>query len=439
MAPETGKENNKKDNKKNNKKYWFSIEPYVHISLKKNSLLIYNTLSGKSLEYHFRNAGEAKIPGLFKKLQANKNLQVISLTGLDLLDPVIFGIVKDTQKYYMSELIDTECSKGKPVQMKPVVTIIKDIDKLENEFNRSGGEDIMGYLTELSLVINNTCSQNCSICKAGYRQFPCCTSGKNNNRILEPGKIRNLFTLLTVSSLRNINILGGDIFAYPKFEELAMMLNSIRVNKTIYNHYLNFQADSEKLQSLTPGSSLIKSLVTYPIDQGSLKSVQETISQLPFPYEFIFIIQDGREYAQAEEVVNTMQTQAYSYQPFFSGKNLEFFKENVFIGKDEILASKPLMRDIYINTVVNKLDFGRLTVFNNGDIYANVNEPKLGILGKTSVHEILYKEIVQGKSWRKVRRNVKPCKSCIFQSLCPPLSNYNYAIGKNNLCHITLD
>lgn len=428
MEPETGK--------KDNKKYWFSIEPYVHISLKKSSLLLYNTLSGKALEYNFPDNGRSKIPVLFKALQSDENLQVISLTEMDLRDPVISGIVKDTREDYMSELIDVDCSKGKPVQMKPDATIVKDIDKLKNGFNRSGGEDIMGYLTEISLYINNTCAQDCSICSTGYRQFPCCTSRKNKDGTLDPEKVLDLFTMLTGAPLKNINILGGDIFAYPHFADLTAFLNHVRVKKTFYNHYLNFQAGSEKLKWINPRSSLLKMPVTFPLNPEGLKAVVETVTKKSLHHEFIFIIRDEQEYEQAEEAVNAIQIRNYSYQPFFNGENLAFFKENVFVGREEILNAKPSMRDIYINTRVNRLDFGRLTIFNNGEMYANVNQPKSGVLGKNSIHEALYKEIVHGKSWRRVRRIVKPCKDCIFQSLCPPLSNYNHAIGKNDLCHI---
>lgn len=425
--------------KKDKKKYWFSIETYVHISLKKNSLLLYNTLSGKALEYHFPNHGNPKITMLFKKLQADKNLQVIRLTGRDLRDPVISGIVKDTQKYYMSELIDVECSKGKPVQMKPEATIVKDIDKLKNEHNRSGGEDIMGYLTEISLYINNMCPQNCSVCGAGYRQFPCCASRNNKNGTLAPVTVQNLFASLIGASLRNINILGGDIFAYPGFEDLAALLNRIRVRKTIYNHYLSFQAGSEKLKWINPRSSLMKILVTYPLNPEGLITTLETVTKTPLLYEFIFIIRDEQEYRQAEEAVKTVQIPYYSYQPLYTGENLDFFKENIFMGKDEILTSKPKMRDIHINSVVNKLNFGRLTILSNGDIYANVNGSRLGILGKDSIYDVLYKEMYHGKNWRRIRKQVQPCKSCTYQDLCQPLSNYSYAIGKNNLCHVMPD
>ena len=429
MKPETGKNDNKK--------YWFTIEPYVHISLKKDSLLLYNTLSGKALEYHFPEEGKSRIPALFEALQSNENLRVISLTGMDILIPEISSLINDTRKYYMSDLIDADYSKGKPVQMKPEVTIVKDVDKLKNEYNRSGGEDIMEYLTEISLYINSSCKLNCLICDEGYKQFPCCTSRKNTGGILDTGKIKDLFSLLSGTPIRNINILGGDIFTQTDFKDLTAFLNRLKVKKTFYNHYLNFQTGSDNIKWISPISSFMKIPVTFPLEPEHLKSTFDTVAKSRIRYEFIFIIQNEREYLEAEEVVKLLQIQSYSYQPFFSGENLEFFKENVFVGKEEILNAKPSMRDIYINTAVNRLDFGRLTVFNNGDIYANTNEAKLGVLGEVSIHEVMYREILQGKSWRRVRGKVTPCNDCNFQSLCPPLSNYNHAIGKNDLCHIS--
>ncbi len=53
-----------------------------------------------------------------------------------------------------------------------------------------------------------------------------------------------------------------------------------------------------------------------------------------------------------------------------------------------------------------------------------------------TIHGRTYKEMYRGKSWRRIRKKVEPCKKCTFEALCPPLSNYEYALGANNLCHI---
>ena len=50
--------------------------------------------------------------------------------------------------------------------------------------------------------------------------------------------------------------------------------------------------------------------------------------------------------------------------------------------------------------------------------------------------EMIVKEIIRGKSWKLTRRKVMPCKKCVYCDICPPISNYEKAIGKYNLCKI---
>ncbi len=425
------------------KQYWFTIEAYVHISIKKDSLLLYNTLTGEALEYSGKR--ERKILHLVKKLQSPGNLRVILLTQDDMEDPAIRQFVNNARKYFMGDLIDTSYSKKKPVQMTPIVNIKKDVKFLKKDASRSVGEDIMTYLTEVFLYIDNRCKQNCGICGSAYKQFSCCTIRKNRNGDMDPMKIRMFMEELKSCSLTSLNILGGDIFTQAKFAELLKILNSNPVQKTFYSHYLNVIKGNEdrnkvkaKLKLLDTGSSSLKILVTFPMKKNILEEVIETIKTVGFNSEFVFIIQSEEECEKAETLVSSYRLDNYDFQPFYNGKNLEFFRQNVFLEKNEILQSKPTLNDIFQNSMVNKLNFGRLTVFPNGDIYANVNAPRLGVLGRDSLYDMLYKEMYQGKNWRKIRKNVMPCKSCTFESLCPPISNYNHAIGRNNLCDIII-
>ncbi len=56
------------------------------------------------------------------------------------------------------------------------------------------------------------------------------------------------------------------------------------------------------------------------------------------------------------------------------------------------------------------------------------------MLNKNSLYNIFYKEMNCGKSWLRARKNAIPCKNCVYNSICPPVSNYEYVIGRNNLC-----
>ena len=89
----------------------------------------------------------------------------------------------------------------------------------------------------------------------------------------------------------------------------------------------------------------------------------------------------------------------------------------------------------FARQAMNIYDFGKINIMPNGDAYANLNHPLLGNIYVNNIHEILHKEVEEGKSWFNIR-NQPPCNSCIYQWLCPPPSNYEIAIGRPNLCHV---
>ncbi len=78
-------------------------------------------------------------------------------------------------------------------------------------------------------------------------------------------------------------------------------------------------------------------------------------------------------------------------------------------------------------------DFGEISAFPNGDLYANINLPKLGNINLDSIENMLLSELKSGLSWRMIR-NVQPCNDCIYKILCPPPSNYDFAHNKVDLC-----
>ena len=47
------------------------------------------------------------------------------------------------------------------------------------------------------------------------------------------------------------------------------------------------------------------------------------------------------------------------------------------------------------------------------------------------------KEMMDNTAWRKVR-DAAPCSRCVYQFICPPLSNYELAIGKSDLCTVNM-
>lgn len=134
-------------------------------------------------------------------------------------------------------------------------------------------------------------------------------------------------------------------------------------------------------------------------------------------------------------LIEQYQIEKYHLNPVYTGDNIEFFKEYVFLSKEDILSTSLSMRDLFIRQAMNKHDFGKINVMPNGDVYANINQPMLGNIYTHSIYEIVRKELNEGQSWLRVR-NQLPCNTCIYQWLCPSPSDYEIEIGRSNLCSV---
>jgi pseudo-rSAM protein len=125
-----------------------------------------------------------------------------------------------------------------------------------------------------------------------------------------------------------------------------------------------------------------------------------------------------------------------AFHPFYNGQNLAFFEQAVFVDRQSLSAARPSLQEIHSRQVMNPFHFGNLTLLSNGDIHAGINDPPLGQISQDSIYDLVFQEVSRGRTWRRTRKQVMPCGECIYAGLCPPLSNYEPALGRNNLCHI---
>ncbi|NIR10843.1 MAG: hypothetical protein GTN82_35945, partial [Candidatus Aminicenantes bacterium] len=175
---------------------------------------------------------------------------------------------------------------------------------------------------------------------------------------------------------------------------------------------------------------------TFPVESEKLKIALDSAAAVDMKTNIMFIIQSETDFEKAQALISKFQIEQPSFIPLYNGNNLCLFEDNIYIDKNDLEANKILLKDIYARGAINPMNFGRLFIFPDSRVYSNVNASCLGILGKHTIYEIIFREMNNGKSWRRIRKHVMPCKKCVFERLCPPISNYNYAIKKYNLCHI---
>jgi pseudo-rSAM protein len=417
---------------KQHKNYWLFIDSQIHISIKKDNVLFYNPFSGAIVEF-FQND---QIIELSKQLKKNHNLRVIAVSESDLKNPVIKDFINQLREYYMGDIIDQSMSQKKPAQIPPIVKI-GDLDTLE-EGGPILGLKMIEFLDHLTLYINEECQQNCPDCQKAYRQFPWCNTGNCRKKPQEMNltMIDKIMEIAVTSQLEEMVICGGDTLAFSKLDSLLKILGKFSFKQTFYVHYLNVVKHIDKLTCFKGTPIFLKLLVHFPIDRDQLIAVCQVFKDNQLSMDVSYLLTSESDFSAAEELNRDLSIINAEYHPLYTGNNLAMFEENVFYTKEELKQAKPDFREICSRGFINPLNFGKLSIKADGRIYSDINRNSLGKLGKTVFYEVIKKELRHHRYWKLIRKNVLPCKNCTYEMICPPISNYNTVIGRNNLCWV---
>jgi pseudo-rSAM protein len=415
---------------KNNLPGWLCIEPYVHISEQNSHVLFYNTLNRKILEYH----DVPEITALAKELIDDSNGYVIRLTGNESNFKVIALFIRQLQRLHMGTLLSVSGSSVKPVNILPQPAFRQRLKAYEKGIERPGIR-AENFLHTVSLHLNAGETPFTAAFPGAFLQFPSPCGTDRFGKEMDMESISKLMAGLSHISPLAINILGSDPSAYPGWDELTADLS--KTNFKVKYHFTLPQAEVANLEATGP-KSVLSLLVTFPFYEENLATIEKlerTISKKS-RLEYNFIVQDLSDLDKAQQLIAHFNIRHWFFKPYYSGTNLSFFEDNVYITAEDIALSKPDQKQIFSRITFNENDFGKFTIMPDGTIFANVNDPALGNLQKMGIISMIEAEMDYGKSWTRVRARVSPCNSCIYNFLCPPVSNYEILLSKYNFCHI---
>lgn len=383
--------------KENVNSYWFTIEPYVFIGLTDQCALLYNTLDGVTIE-----SDKIEVINLLSETIQEENCGVVLLTKDMYLNENINSFIVELRKKYMGDIIDVTLSKGKPVQLMPLYnfSVVEKLD-LYKRHSFSSDRNILKHLIEINIHINS-----------------------------EINTAQLLSFLKSISGVPILNIIGN-IKEIENYNELLIYLDSISSVKNIicsYKHLIDFKTDILNNMKYTI-------LVSFPISEQKWNGLMMVILNQNLPIEYVFEVSSVEDFQKAKMLVEKYHIEKYEFSPIYTGENISFFEENVFLSKDDILSTTLTIKDFFSHQAINLHDFGKINILPNGDVYANLNHPLLGNIYSENIYDIVYKEINNGKSWFNIR-NHSPCDKCVYQWFCPSPSNYEIILGRSNLCHI---
>ena len=380
---------------KNVSDYWFTIEPYVFVDIKSKHVLLYNTLDGVTIE-----STNEKIVELLQETLQEENCGVALLTHERYRQEEICCFVDELREKFMGDVINVSLSDGKPVQILPFYNYSKE-QELYKKNNFSSYKNILEKLFEISLYIDAT---------------------TNITKLIH--------FLITLPKNLTFNIVGN-MEEVPNYSELFSYLDHCSSPKNLLCSYKNIIP----LQPIFAHNFSYQISVSFPINVERWNHAMKVLLSQALPVEFVFEVSSEEDVQLSEQLIEQHQIDKYRLKPNYTGNNIRFFENEVFLSKEDILSTPMTMKDFFARQAMNLYDFGKITILPNGDVYANLNPPSLGNIYVNNIHEILHKEVEEGKSWFRVR-NHPPCTDCVYQWICPSPSNYEIAIGRSNLCHV---
>lgn len=397
--------------------YWVGILSQVYYSKKKNEIFLYNTITGDSVK-----SNELQCIDLLESMHKRENLGVVLLKEET---PIIKTFITECILKGIFIKYEYNANALKPIHLMPILNLQNDVKRGEYSFS---GNLIMENLLDVYLYLNGKCSLFCDNCNNYFKQTLFCT--KNNEGELEKQLLVNLIEQLPLNSLRNLCLMGGDIFYYSHLDFLIKILTEKEIKCVFVEHYLNINHTNYFRLS----KSMLEILVTSPIKEEWFSENISLITNKNIKYKFI--VSSQVDYEEIEKIITKYNLENYLLSPFYNQNNELFFIDNVYIEESDILLKEEnKQRHIFAHQKLNTNNFGRIYIYPNGDVKSNVLMRTIGNIKEDTLSKIVRKEIIENTSWRLIRDN-KPCNDCLYQYLCPSPSNYELIIGKNNLCHI---
>lgn len=326
----------------------------------------------------------------------------------------------------MAGLIPIDREQGKPINFLPILNLQKDVDKAMS-------------IGELSLVVDDLLSylSRLTLCLGGGRLCPSYLSRvwrEQEAHWISPSLLYSLLEQARHSRLKQVGLYADSLFLHPQIKEILGLLESYEYDYQLWmsaKHYLQHQ---EQIKMCLRSKKCIchLSLLASATELEDLARMSEVDAQLS---SWHFLIEDEAQYARVEQFTERWGIVQSELVPIYTGDNLPFFEEYIYLSEDDIFSEPIEMRRIFCNQKLNSNDFGALTVLPTGECRVSMNTPALGNLLQSSLLEILYKELTTNTAWRKTRNSGK-CQKCFFQYLCPPPSSYEQVIGREDLCRL---
>jgi len=398
--------------------YYIILYSSVFVFLSEKTVLLYDSISAKHLKY-----SDSNTLAIFNS-RVHKGINVFKVNKHDHSLSLFDDITNNNMGWIASN------TKSIPFQMAPIVGINTTNYSEEGSPQSKTLTDMSWDITKLNIYLDGNV-RNLSDSFHPIKQAVFCDSNLEvNDRINAQLLMEKLQGIEKLIYLQEVNIICNQPNRYPEYNRfLYFLCTSLRKQIKLYlvvdlSYLISNVYQYEKLL-LTHDNIFIKAI----INSQKNDALHANVTILGNRCRYIKMVYSENDLDDNEHC---------QYIPIFNGNNIDFFEKNVFIDEDDLYDQSLSMQDIFRRKTMNEFYFGNTTIMFDGNVYNNIFLKSIGNINSCYNLIQLLSNNDKNNSWFLTRDKITPCNKCIYRYLCPPISNYEFAINRFNLCNYDL-
>lgn len=406
--------------------HWFYLESYTFLFYSKNQYVIYNTLNSTYIDCSLYGK---TINTVLSILHNTNKTYCVGIYEYQLRDSQFTEFIKKIRNTFSGDIIKN--IRGiPPFISKPILRILHHPNNPKTKEYNLLGENALFHLHEVTFYLENQGFDLNPMYKDCYKQFLYPTYTEKQK--LSHAKYLEIIEQLSICQIDKINIIPATIEKKELFSYLLPLSRQYSIKTQIILPYKKYNKEDLK-QLLTNPQFSIMIMVHLPVDYEELNSYINLFNEYNITWSLIASNKNDVIFLSKN---NLGKFTNVDYIPWYTGDNMDFFKEYIYNDFKDIIEQKNTKQHIFRKQILNDNLFGKLTIFPTGEVYSNVNFPTIGNIQDQKLSEIVYSEIENYfKPWFFTRDYVS-CKNCVNKYLCPSISNYEIVANEYNMCYL---
>lgn len=406
--------------------HWFYLESYTFLFYSKNQYVIYNTLNSTYIDCSLYGK---TINTVLSILHNTNKTYCVGIYEYQLRDSQFTEFIKKIRNTFSGDIIKN--IRGiPPFISKPILRILHHPNNPKTKEYNLLGENALFHLHEVTFYLENQGFDLNPMYKDCYKQFLYPTYTEKQK--LSHAKYLEIIEQLSICQIDKINIIPATIEKKELFFYLLSLSRQYSIKTQIILPYKKYNKEDLK-QLLTNPQFSIMIMVHLPVDYEELNSYINLFNEYNITWSLIASNKNDVIFLSKN---NLGKFTNVDYIPWYTGDNMDFFKEYIYNDFKDIIEQKNTKQHIFRKQILNDNLFGKLTIFPTGEVYSNVNFPTIGNIQDQKLSEIVYSEIENYfKPWFFTRDYVS-CKNCVNKYLCPSISNYEIVANEYNMCYL---